>query len=161
MKRLFPLLACSALGVIGVASVAHSDIIGRYECNVVGSSIPEPIGDRNGHGLASYQFSCVGVEGLLKGAVYSATAVSEWDGPNGKLLMVGGVHRVPGGLVVTQMQEGKATIEMKDGKAVGSTGSGKALIKFASGTLADLSGKTLRFTNQSIGFNRFDIEWSE
>ena len=160
-KRLVAVATCSVLCVIGTAGAAYSDVVGRYECNVVGNAIPEPIGDRAGHGLVSYQFSCVGVEGLLKGAVYSATAVSEWDGPNGKLLLVGGVHRVPGGLAVTQMQEGNVTMEMKDGKPVGSTGSGKALIKLASGTLSSLAGKTLKFANKSIGFNRFDIEWSE
>jgi len=161
IKRLVTMVACSVLSLIGAVEAAHSDIIGRYECNVLGVSTPEPIGDRPGHGLAQYQYSCVGVEGLLKGAVYSAMNVSEWDGPNGKLILVGGVHRTPGGLAVTQMQEGAVTIEMKDGKAVGLTGSGKAIIKFASGTLAGLSGKTLKFANKSIGFNRFDIEWSE
>ncbi len=161
IRRLVTAVTCSVLGLFGVVEVAHSDVIGRYECNVLGVSTPEPIGDRPGHGLAQYQFSCVGVEGLLKGAVYSAMNVSEWDGPNGKLVLVGGVHRTPGGLAVTQMQEGTATIEMKDGKAAGVTGSGRAVIKFASGTLAGLSGKTLKFVNKSIGFNRFDIEWSE
>jgi hypothetical protein len=161
IKRLVAIVTCSMLGVIGAAGVAHSDTVGRYECNMLGTNTPEPIGDRAGHGLVSYQFSCIGVEGLLKGAVYSATHVSEWDGPDGKLVLVGGVHRMPGGLAVTQMQEGTSTIEMKDGKPVGVTGSGKALFKFASGSLASLSGKTLKFVNKSIGFNRFDIEWSE
>ncbi|WP_316176722.1 MULTISPECIES: hypothetical protein [unclassified Bradyrhizobium] len=83
------------------------------------------------------------------------------DGPTGKLVLVGGVHRTPGGLALTQMQEGTATIEMKDGRAVGLAGSGKALIKFTSGALAVLSGKTPKFVTKSIGFNRFDILWSE
>lgn len=159
--RAIAIIACTVLGVVGSVGVAHADTIGRYECNVFGVSTPEPIGDRAGHGLASYQFSCVGVDGLLKGAVYSATHVSEWAGPEGKLLLVGGVHRIVGGLAVTQMLEGSASIEMKDGKPVGLTGSGKALVQLAAGSLASLSGKTLKFATKSIGLNRFDIVWSE
>src|SRR5262245_54394816 len=132
-KRLIAIFASSVLGLIGSVGIAHSENIGRYECNVLGTATPEPIGDRAGHGLISYQFSCVGVDGLLKGALYSAMHVSEWDGPNGKIVMVGGIHRIPGGLAVTQMQEGVVTTEMKDGKPVGITGSGKVLMKFAAG----------------------------
>ena len=86
-KHLVAMLACSALALIGAAGAAQADSIGRYECNVVGTANPEPVGDRAGHGLLNYQFSCVGVEGLLKGAVYSATHISEWDGPQGTFLM--------------------------------------------------------------------------
>jgi hypothetical protein len=160
-KRLIAIFASSVLGVIGSVGVTHSENIGRYECNVLGSPNPEPIGDRPGHGLLSYQFSCVGVDGLLKGALYSAMHVSEWDGPNGKLVLVGGIHRIPAGLAVTQMQEGVITTEMKDGKPVGVTGSGKVLWKYASGSLVSLSGKTLNFANKSLGFGRFDIVFSE
>lgn len=160
-KRLAAMLVCSALPLIGAAGVAHADSIGRYECNVLGTNNPEPIGDRAGHGLVNYQFSCVGVEGLLKGAVYSATHISEWDGPQGTFLMAGGVHRIAGGFAVTQMTEGSGSIVMKDGKPVGSSGSGKATFKFASGPLAALSGKTVKFASKSIGFNRFDLEFAE
>lgn len=31
----------------------------------------EQIGDREGHALSSVQYTCSGVEGLLKGAVYT------------------------------------------------------------------------------------------
>ena len=159
--RAILMIACAMLGIVGSINVAHSDVIGRYECNILGASTPEPIGDRASHGLASYQFSCVGVDGLLKGAVYSAMNVSEWDGSKGKLLLVGGVHRIAGGFAVTQMQKGTASIDMKDGKPAGSTGSGKALVKFATGSLTSLSGKSLKFVTKSIGLNRFDIVWSE
>ena len=159
--RLIPTLVCSALCLVGATGLAHSDSIGRYECNVVGTTNPEPIGDRAGHGLVSYQFSCVGVEGLLKGAVYSAMHVSEWDGAQGTFLLAGGVHRAPGGLAVTQMLEGSGSISVKDGKPVGSTGFGKAVFKFASGTLAAISGKAVKFTSKSIGPNRFDLEFAE
>jgi len=160
-KHLVAMLACSALALIGAAGAAQADSIGRYECNVVGTANPEPVGDRAGHGLLNYQFSCVGVEGLLKGAVYSATHISEWDGPQGTFLMAGGVHRIAGGFAVTQMAEGTGSVVMKDGKPVGTTASGRAIFKFASGPLAPLSGKTLKFASKSIGFNRFDLDFAE
>lgn len=105
IKRLVTMVTCSVLSLIGAVEVAQSDVIGRYECNALGVSTPEPIGDRPGHGLAQCQFSCVGVEGLRKGAVHSAMNVSEWDGPTGKLVLVGGVHRTPGGLALTKCRK--------------------------------------------------------
>ncbi|MGZ5876344.1 MAG: hypothetical protein ACXWKP_30125 [Bradyrhizobium sp.] len=160
-KRLIATFVCSALGLIGASGIARSETIGRYECNIVGTANPEPIGDRGGHGLVSYQFSCVGVDGLLKDAVYSATHVSEWDGPQGTFLLAGGIHRSAGGFAVTQMSEGTGSIIMKDGKPVGSTGSGKAVFKLASGTLAALSGKPVKFTSKSTGLNRFELEFAD
>jgi hypothetical protein len=160
-KRFIVTLMCSALGLIGATGIARSDTIGRYDCNVVGTNNPEPIAGGSGHGLVSYQFSCFGVEGLLKGAVYSAIHVSEWDGPQGTFLLAGGIHRSAGGFAVTQMLEGTGSIIMKDGKPVGSTSSGKAIFKFGSGTLAALSGKTFKFASKSTGLNRFELEFAE
>ena len=133
----------------------------RCECSIAGSSTTEPIGDRSEHNLFSYQFSCLGVDGLMKGAVYSASQVSEWDASKGTFLFVGGVHRTAGGLAVTQMLEGTGSIAMKDDKPAGTIGSGKAMFKFASGTLAQLSGKTFKWTSKSIGPNRFELEWTD
>jgi len=160
-KRFIATFVCSALSLIGATGMALSDTIGRYECNIVGTPNPEPIGDRSGHGLVSYQFSCFGVDGLLKGAVYSAIHISEWDGPQGTFLSAGGIHRTAGGFAVTQMLEGTGSIIMKDGKPVGSTSSGKAIFKFASGTLAALSGTTVKFASKSTGLNRFELEFAE
>ena len=66
-KRFIATLVCSALGLIGASGLALADSIGRFECSVVGTPSQEPIGDRNGHGLLSIQYSCFGVDGLLKG----------------------------------------------------------------------------------------------
>lgn len=159
--RVVTALMCSTLALIGATSLAHSDTLGRYECNIVGVGSPEPIGDRNGHGLLSYQFSCYGVDGLLKGAVYSAVHVSEWDGPQGTFLLAGGVHRIAGGFAVTQMTDGTATVTMKDGKPAGVTGSGKAMFKLGTGSLAALSGKAARFTSKVTGANRFELEFMD
>lgn len=69
-------------------------------------------------------YVCVGVEGLLKGAVYYASNVVEWDGPKATMVMGGGVHRIPGGRLVTQLTEGSAKAVMKDGKRSRSIRSG-------------------------------------
>jgi hypothetical protein len=157
-KQLALALACSALALCAGSGPALADLIGKYECNVVGTNAPEPLGDRSGHGLVNYQFSCFGVDGLLKGAVYSAIHVSEWDGPQGKFLLAGGVHRTAGGYAVTQMQEGISSLIMQDGKPVGSTSSGTAIFNLGTGTLSSLSGKKARFTAKTIGPGRFVLE---
>ncbi|MBI5264580.1 MAG: hypothetical protein HY852_22530 [Bradyrhizobium sp.] len=160
-KRLIATLVCSALSLVAVSGIACSEPVGRYDCNVIGTALPEPIGDRTGHGLISLQYSCIGVEGLLKGAVVTAVTVSEWDGPKGTYLSSVGVHRVPGGLAVGQLTEGIGSVVMKDGKPVGTEASGKTIFKFASGALAALSGKTVKFASKSTGSNRFELEFTQ
>ena len=154
------LAAAASVGLcsFGGSGFAHADTSGKYECNVLGSNAPEPLGDRAAHGVVSYQFSCVGVDGLLKGAVYSAIHVSEWDGTQGKFLLAGGVHRTGNGL---QMQEGTGTIIMQEGKPVGTTSSGIAIFNFGSGTLSALSGKTAKFKSRSAGYGRFVLEFED
>ena len=156
-------LAAALVGLLlcGGSETALADTIGRYECNVVGSNAPEPLGDRTGHGLVSYQFSCVGVDGLLKGAVYSAVHISEWDGTEGKFLMAGGVHRMTGGTAVTHMQEGTGSIIIQDGKPVGTSSSGTAIFNLGSGSLSSLSGKPVKFKSKSLGYARFMLEFED
>jgi hypothetical protein len=50
---------------------------------------------------------------------------------------------------------------MKDGKPAGSDASGKAQFKFASGTLATLSGKAVKFETKPTGVSRFSIEYTD
>jgi len=159
--RAIAILALSALGVIGMAGSACAETIGQYECAVVGFPSPEPIGDRPDHSLLSVEYSCVGVGGLLKGAVYTASNTVEWDGPKGTFLIGSGVHRIPGGRAVLQMVEGTAAAVMKDGKPVGNETSGKGIIKFASGPFAALSGKTLKFATKPLNPIRFSVEFTD
>ena len=160
-SRFTATLMCSALVSLVAAASACADTIGRYECSIVGIGNPEPLGDRADHRLLNYQFSCYGVDGLLKGAVYSAVHVSEWDGPQGNFLLAGGVHRVAGGYAVTQMLEGTGSIIMKDGQPAGSASAGKAVFKLGSGSLAALSGKVAKFTSKNTGANRFELEFAD
>jgi hypothetical protein len=151
----------AALGSIGATDLAFADMIGRYECTVVGPNTPEPIGDRTGHGLQSIQYSCVGVDGLLKGAILTGNTTVEWDGPKSTFLAASTTHRTAGGVAVGQLLEGSGSVVVKDGAPVGQDASGKATIRFASGTLAALSGKTVKWISKPLGLNRFEQEYSE
>jgi hypothetical protein len=160
-KRFIATFLCSALSLIGASGLALAETIGRYECSIIGTTSPEPIGDRNGHRLVSAQFSCFGVDGLLKGAVYTGSNISEWNGPQGTFLSAGGIHRTSGGLAVTQLTEGTGSVTEKDGRPAGPKTSGKAVFKFASGTLAALSGKVVKFASQPTGVGRFILEFTD
>jgi len=156
--RFVAITMCSSFGLISAGGLALAESVGRWECSVVGTVSQEQIGDRDGHRLVSFQYSCNGVDGLLKDTVYTAFGVSEWDGPQGKFLSAGGIVRAPGTLAVTQITEATASVIMKDGKPAGNATSGKALFPFASGVLASLSGKTVKFESRPAGVGRFSIE---
>ena len=160
-KRLVAALLCSSFGLIGTTGLALADMVGRYECSVVGSSMPEPIGDRAGHSLQSIQYSCVGVDGLLKGAVLTGNAMVEWDGAKSVFLAASTAHRAAGGLAVGQLLEGSGSLVMKDGRPIGQDASGTAMFRLGSGTFAALSGKTLKWVSKPTGPNRFEQEYSE
>lgn len=160
-KRLVASILFSAFGLIGTSGFALADTIVRYECNIIGAIGLEPIGDRDGHLLRSYDYSCVGVDGLLKGGVYTAISVSEMDGPKVTFHLGAGVHRTAGGLAVGQSLEGTGSTVMQEGKPARATASGTMIFKFASGTLAVLSGKTFKWAAKPIGFNRFELEFAD
>ena len=159
-KRLTATFVYSALSLIAAIGFARADTIGRYQC-VSGAIAPQPIGDRDGHVLLSFEYSCLGVDGLLKEAVSTGVSVSEWDGPKGTYLASLGLHRAPGGFAVGQLLEGTGSVVMKDGKPVGAEASGKTVFKFASGTLAALSGRTVNFTTKPAGLGRFELEFKD
>lgn len=157
-KRFIVAVVCPFLGLISPSGAAMAETVGRLECSVVSPANSEPIGDKDGHLLRTLQYSCVGVEGLLKGALYSGSSISEWDGPQGTYLTGGGIIRVAGGFAVTQITEGKGSVVMKDGKPAGAEASGTGLFKFASGTLGPLSGKADKWEAKPAGFGRFNLE---
>ena len=97
----------------------------------------------------------------MKEAVSTAVSVSEWDGPKGTYLASLGLHRAPGGFAVGQLLEGTASLVMKDGKPIGAESTGKTVFKFASGSLAALSGRTVNFTTKPVGIGRFELEFKD
>ena len=159
--RFIATFLCSALGLVSTGGFALAETIARYDCTVVGAASQEPIGDRVGHFLASVQYSCFAVDGLLKGDVHTASSASEWDTNQGTFLIGGGTHRLPGGLAVSQITEGTGSVVLKDGRPVGTDSSGKAVFKFASGSLAALSGRVFKFTSKPTGLDRFDLEFRD
>lgn len=156
-KSVILTVAASTL-LISACGIAQAETIGRYECNIVGAASQDPIGDRDGHRIVGTQYACDGVEGLLKGALYTGSSTSEWDGPKGRYLNGIGMLRSPNGIGVTLVTEGVGSVVMKDGKPVGSESTGKAIYQFATGVFAPLSGKAVRWAVQPAGFNRFSLE---
>ncbi|BAR55162.1 hypothetical protein ACVIWV_000268 [Bradyrhizobium diazoefficiens] len=159
-KRTVITLIGAAFGLIAVSQPARADMIARYECSTAGFYSQEPIGDRPDHNLVTQDYVCVGVDGLLKGAVYSASNAVEWDGPKATIVFGGGVHRIPGGRLVTQLIEGSAQAVMKDGKPIGVESSGKGIVKFGSGPFAGLSGKSVKFVTTPVNPIRFNLEFT-
>jgi hypothetical protein len=164
-KRVVATFVCSALSLIGASGFALAETIGRYECSVIGSIGKEPIAGETGHLLVSLEYSCVGVDGLMKGDVHTASSASEWIGPKGTFLRGGGVHRAPDGLAVSQITEGTGWVvkssDTEYGGPASTASAGKAIFKFASGNLAALSGKTFKFATQPTAPNRFVMEFTD
>lgn len=151
-------LLCSILTVLIGSQAAHANTIGRYECNMVNFFTQEPMGDRPDHNLSLLQYSCIGVDGLLKGALYSGSNTIEWDGTKGRIIVGGGIHRIPGGRLVTELTEGSVIAVMKDGKLIGTESSGKGIVKLAVGPFATLNGKTVKFSTTPISPIRWMLE---
>ncbi|WP_369722935.1 MULTISPECIES: hypothetical protein [unclassified Bradyrhizobium] len=157
-KRFLLTVVGPALALISTFGMARAETIGRYDCNIVGAASQDPIGDHDGHRITGTQYACVGVEGLLKGALYTGSSTSEWDGPKGRYLNGIGMLRSPDGIGVTMVTEGVGSVVMKDGKPVGSESTGKAIYQFATGVFAPLSGKAVKWAVRPAGFNRFSLE---
>jgi len=151
----------AAASVAAAAGPVHAELIGRYECNIVGTLGQEPIGDRPGHMLVSYQYSCYGVDGRLKGALYTGSAASEWENQKGAYLYGAGIHRMPDGLAVVQLVEGTATVAMQDGTPAISHANGKVVFKLASGSLSSLAGRTATFTARLTSPGHFVYEMTD
>jgi hypothetical protein len=160
-KRLIASILLSTIGLISTNESASAETIGRLECNILGAVGLEPIGDRDGHLLRSYDYSCVGVDGLFKGGVSTGISVSEVDGPKVTFLLGAAVYRTTGGTAVGQMLDATGSSVMQEGRPTRGTASGKIMFKFASGTMAAISGKTVNYTGKPIGFNRFELEYRD
>jgi hypothetical protein len=160
-KRVIATFVCSALSLIGASGFAHAGMIGRYECSIVDQPSQDQVDDTAGHFIARVQYSCFGVDGLLKGDVHTASSVSEWENSKGTFLIGGGVLRSAGGYAVAEITEGTGSVVIKDGRPVGTKSSGTGLFKFASGTLAALSKKTFKFVSEPTGALRFDMEFTD
>ncbi|MGY8665405.1 hypothetical protein Q3C01_23995 [Bradyrhizobium sp. UFLA05-109] len=160
MKQPFLVVVlCSVFDLLGLNAVALADSTRRYDCTIDGTD-REPVGDRNGHIIVSLQYTCRVADGLLKDAGITAISVSEWDGEKGTYLASLDVHRALEGFAVGQLLEGIGSSVIEDNRTAGIAASGKTVFKFASGSLAALSGKTINFTTKPAGARRFEIEFT-
>lgn len=157
MKRFLATTAITMICLVGISETASADMIARYDCTSTGVPTIDAIGEYPGHILSSGQFTCVASEGLLKGATYTAFSNAEWQGQNGVFISGGGVHRITGGIAVQQLIEGKG-VASAPGQY---DASGSGTIKFAAGSIAQLAGKTVKWTSKSNGAGRSILELTD
>ena len=128
-------------------------------CQAVGANgAPEPLGDREGHGIQVGQISCHVDSGPMKDGIVTGTYIWEWDGPNATLLSEHGVVRKPGATVVYVETQGKLALTMADGKVTGWTVSSRGTNVVATGSAASLAGKSYTSTAKPTGPGQFTFE---
>ena len=93
-------LATTALAFAAFApGDAIAQEVSKFFCQAVGANgAPEPLGDREGHGISVVTASCRNVGGVLDGSLTTAQEIWEWDGTNAKMLLESGVIRKPGAM---------------------------------------------------------------
>ncbi|MGY8666929.1 hypothetical protein Q3C01_31870 [Bradyrhizobium sp. UFLA05-109] len=159
-QSFFVTTVCAVFGLIGMSGGALADSIGHYDCTTVATA-REPVGDRNEHDIVSFQYTCRGVDGLFKDAIVTAISVVECDNEEGTYLASFGLHRSPVGFAAEQLLDGIGYIVMDGDTAVSVEAYGKTSFKFASGNLADLTEKTVKFTATPTGLGRFKLEFTD
>ena len=151
------LLTGAALLVLVAAGPAWANNV--FDCQDVGTSAPEPIGDAEGHALLTDTFSCRLTAGPMAGGLLTGTIAWEMNKGEGTLISGTGVIRKPGSLVVYKDTEGTFKLTMDDtGHVTGFTGSGAATWVFASGDAAALKGKVLPWTAKATGPGTFSVD---
>ncbi|MCP3392321.1 hypothetical protein NLM27_26590 [Bradyrhizobium sp. CCGB12] len=148
------------LGLLGLNEIALADSTRRYGCIIDGTD-REPTGDRNGRIIVSLQYTCRVADGLLRDAGITGLSVSEWDNEKGRYLASIDVYRALDGIAIGQLLEGTSSSVTEDNGAVGIAASGKMVFKFASGSLAALSGRTIKFTTKLINSRQFELEFTD
>ena len=128
-------------------------------CQAVGANgAPEPLGDRDGHGISVGQISCHIDSGPMKDGIVTGTFIWQWDGPNATLVSEHGVIRKPGATVVYVETQGKLALTMADGKVTGWTASSRGTDVVATGSAASMAGKSYTTTGKGTGSGQFTFE---
>jgi hypothetical protein len=151
------LLGGTALLLLVFSSAAMADNI--FNCQDVGLTTPEPIGDQDGHVLVVDNFSCRVEGGPMAGGVMTGTVT--WDMTKGKGTLISGtgVIRKPGSLVV--YKDGDGTLDLTldaQGHVTGGTANGTATWVFATGDAVPLKGKVMNWTSKGTGPGQFSVE---
>ncbi len=157
MQAAFSILrttAVVALAVVALGAKAQG-LSYSLQCQSIGASPPEPLGDSEGHAISSGDVSCRVEDGPLAGGVMTGTHMYEWNKGTGVTLAGSGIVRKPGATTTYRIDEGRVTLTMVDGKVRGSTGSGKGVYTMAIGTAAALNGKAFTYTTRTTAPGQF------
>jgi hypothetical protein len=162
--RSLPSICGIATALIALPATAPSAVAqentATLTCQAIGrgEGPPEPIGDREGHGISVDEYGCRVESGPMSGGVSTGTIIWEWDGTNAVLLSEIGVIRKPGATFVYRGTEGKLALTMVDGKVTGATASLKGQPLLATGSAASLAGKPYTLTTKSTGPRQWTVE---
>lgn len=156
-----------ATALIALSATARSAVAqentATLTCQAIGwgNGPPEPLGDREGHGISIDEYSCRVETGPMSGGVSRGTIIWEWDGTNAVELSEIGVIRKPGATFVYRGTEGKVALTMADGKVTGFTADLKGQPLLATGGAASLAGKPYTLTSKSTGPStwRVEVKW--
>lgn len=152
------LIVLGTLGALAASSTVYAQQTYRSSCFNVGSSTPEPFGDREGHATSLGQIACRIEGGPLEGGVLTGYSAYEWKGLTGDIYNGFGVIRKPGSMTTYTITEGKTTLVVTDGKVSGLVGSGKGKYLVAVGGASSLAGKTFDYALKSTGPGQFYID---
>ena len=143
-------------------SAVAQDTTSTGTCQGVGANgAPEPLGDREGHGISITQVSCHVDSGPMKDGILTGTDIWEWDGPNATLISSSGIIRKPGATLVFLETQGKLTLTMADGKVTGWAATAKGTNAVATGSAASMAGKSYTVTSKPTGPGQFTFEAKE
>jgi hypothetical protein len=143
----------AALAFAPAAFAQEKDI-----CQSIGNTVPEPVGDREGHAIQVDMISCRIEGGAMAGGTVTGQDIWEWDKTTAKMVSVTGLARKPGATVAYELTDGTITLTMADGKVTGFTATGKGRYPLATGSAAALTGKSFTFTAKPTGPGQWETD---
>ena len=150
--------ATALLALLPLAASAQA-LSWKLSCQNVGSSPPEPMGDREGHNLSTGGYSCRTEGGPMDGAIVTGHSVWEWDKGSAVRAAGYGVYRKPGAMVVYQHVDGQFNLVTGDGgKVTGWTATGSGPYTSTAGAGSVLKGKKFSFSARSTAPGQFTVD---
>jgi hypothetical protein len=151
-----------AAGFIAAASPSATALAqglsGSGTCQNVGNTAAEPFGD--GRAMMNNVYSCAITGGAFEGTVVTGSNYWEIRGGEWTLLTGNGAIRKPGAFAVYQITDATLTVVMKDGKPAGWTSSGRGRYQTASGSLAQVAGKSFTWKGAAIRPGFSSLDWT-
>ena len=149
----------TAIAFAAFAPGALAQEISKSICQAVGANgAPEPLGDREGHGISVTMETCRVEGGAISGGIVTGQSIWEWDKTNANMLSVSGVVRKPGAIATYELTDGKLALTITDGKVTGFTASGKGRWPLATGSAASMAGKTFTYKAKSTGPGEWETD---